>query len=245
MNSNKEWEKWGSIDPLWAVASWPGKEKEGENPWKDEEFYNLGASDWSDFWPHWKSYGCVPEQCLEIGCGAGRITKQLASCFSEVTAIDISQDQLNYARSRINASNVTFAKTDGINLPLSGRKVTAVFSVHVFQHFDSHQDAAAVFSSISRSLKSSGTLMIHLPLYSLPKIGLYRVANKLIHLTQWTGKKAAAVNRKRGKLIMRGLKFDEDWVDSNLLALGFSRIEFKKFRVKSNNDLHTFVLATK
>jgi hypothetical protein len=41
-----------------------------------------GESDWQDFLRHWKQYGIDHWACLEIECGAGRITKQLATCFA-------------------------------------------------------------------------------------------------------------------------------------------------------------------
>ena len=48
MKSNTEWELWGKSDPLYGVASWAGRERGGENPWTDEDFYALGE-DWLDF----------------------------------------------------------------------------------------------------------------------------------------------------------------------------------------------------
>lgn len=68
--SNKEWKKWGEIDPLFGVASWQNKQRDGSNPWTDQEFYQLGDSDWKDFSRHWEMYGVSRESCLEIGCGA-------------------------------------------------------------------------------------------------------------------------------------------------------------------------------
>jgi len=89
MKSNIEWEKWGERDPLYAVAAWPGKEKGNKNTWTDDEFYELGASDWEDFLRHWRHYRLRPAHCLEIGCGAGRITKQMSQTFERVTATTI------------------------------------------------------------------------------------------------------------------------------------------------------------
>ena len=54
MKSNVEWKKWGEVDPLYAVASWAGKQRGQSNPWTDEEFYELGRSDWADFVRHWQ-----------------------------------------------------------------------------------------------------------------------------------------------------------------------------------------------
>lgn len=78
LSSNQEWKKWGEDDPLFAVASWQGKNKEGDAPWTDEEFYNLGMSDWSDFQVRWEKYGVNKESCLEIGLRCRSYNK--ASC---------------------------------------------------------------------------------------------------------------------------------------------------------------------
>src|SRR5258708_2555315 len=99
LKSNTEWKQWGKDDPLWGVASWDGKQKGGASPWTDEEFYALGESDWQDFLRHWRQYGIDTRSCLEIGCGAGRITRQLAKSFDRVYGVDVSEDMIRRAAS--------------------------------------------------------------------------------------------------------------------------------------------------
>jgi len=135
-NSNTEWKKWGERDPLWAVASWPRKEKNGTDPWSDEDFYKNGEADWADFLNHWQRYGVDSHACLEIGCGAGRITMHLAKFFKKTCAVDVSKHMLICAQEHIRNPNADFILTDGVNLPTRDNSVTAVFSAHVFQHFD-------------------------------------------------------------------------------------------------------------
>jgi SAM-dependent methyltransferase len=145
MKSNQEWKEWGKVDPLFAVASWKGRDKHGSNPWTDDEFYALGKSDWEDFLAQWRQYGLDTRHCSEIGCGAGRLTRWIAETFDRVTALDVSEDQINYARSKIDRPNITFRVTDGVEFPSFSDSVTAVFSAHVFQHFDSLSDVERVF----------------------------------------------------------------------------------------------------
>ena len=40
---------WGKTDPLFAVASWENRNREGTSPWTEDEFFQLGKSDWQDF----------------------------------------------------------------------------------------------------------------------------------------------------------------------------------------------------
>jgi SAM-dependent methyltransferase len=251
MKSNIEWEKWGERDPLYAVATWQGKERGGPNAWTDTEFYELGRSDWADFLSHWQRYGMTAGNCLEIGCGAGRITRQLVDYFQHVTGIDVSQHQLDYARGRISAPNVTFVKSDGTHLPVADRAFDAVFSAHVFQHFESHHDALSVFREIHRALIDGGTLMIHLPLYDLPQnlkatailAPIISLENRLLDIKAAIGRRQ--LRKGRWKPVMKYLRFDRRQLIHELEDIGFSGLEFCMFAIQSNHAYHEFVIATK
>ena len=245
MKSNQEWKEWGKVDPLYAVASWQERNKEGNNPWTDEEFYALGQSDWEDFFAQWRQYGCDTRHCIEIGCGAGRLTKYIADTFDHVTAIDVSEDQINYARSRVGRQNITYCVTDGVAFPAISDPVTAVFSAHVFQHFDSLSDLARVFREAAQTLSPGGTMMVHLPIYSLPHSPLKPLMRSLIAASKQIGTLKADINRKRGKLIMRGLACERSWLAQRLKEMGFRNIEFRTFQVRSNQSWHDSVLAGK
>jgi ubiquinone/menaquinone biosynthesis C-methylase UbiE len=245
MKSNTEWKKWGQVDPLYAVATWKGKEKGGPSPWTDAEFYALGRSDWEDFLAQWKTFGCNPGHCIEIGCGAGRLTRHLAETFQSVTGLDVSEDQIAYAQSRIDRPNIVFRVTDGVQFPSGLPSATAVFSAHVFQHFDAVSDAERVFREVFRVLSPGGTLMIHLPIHSLPKSPLTPFLRRALAAIKFVGTLKANFDRKRGKLIMRGLSYEKSWLADTLTVIGFQRIEFRTFRVHSNHDWHDFVLAEK
>lgn len=245
MKSNIEWISWGKKDPLFSVASWPGREKDGTNPWTDADFYALGKSDVNDFISSWNSFGYDKAHCVEIGCGAGRLTMYLAEAFDSVTALDVSEDQLKYAQSHIDRSNIHYFKVNGTDIPLEANSVTAVFSAQVFQHFDSEKDAAEVFKEIHRVLKPGGTIMIHLPLHYLPKYPVAPFLTGIIYFWKKLGTLRANINRKAGKLIMRGLSYDRKHLVRLLQELGFSKMEFRSFQVTSNQDWHDFILAKK
>lgn len=248
LSSNKEWKKWGEIDPLFGVASWQNKERDSSNPWTDKEFYQLGKLDWQDFSRHWEMFGVNRESCLEIGCGAGRITMQLGLYFNQVHAIDVSEKMIEYAKKQITSSSVAFHLSNGRDIPLANQSVSSVFSTHVFQHFDSLSVADRYFAEIARTIKTNGTLMIHLPIYRWPsKLGIFR----MIYATQ----KIIGDMRARGKRLlmqygivkplMRGLGYPIEYFYEVLPKHGFDNVEIAVFVTKSNNDPHSFVFARK
>src|SRR2546430_10137557 len=91
LRSNAEWQWLGEHDPLWSVATWHGKEAGNATAWTAEAFLALGASDFADVRRHWDHYGRRQGRCVEIGCGAGRMTSQLCRTFSSVLALDVSE----------------------------------------------------------------------------------------------------------------------------------------------------------
>ena len=245
-SSRLDWRKWGEIDPLFGVASWPGKRRGESAPWTDEEFYQLGLDDWQDFLALWERFGVRRQVCAEIGCGAGRITRHLAESFHAVEAIDLSEGMIRYARERIVNPSVTFHVTDGLVLPLADASVDAVFSTHVFQHLDSHAQAAAYFGEFARVMNGGATLMIHLPIHDWPL--LRRTMGRLYEARRLAGDARAflahrLVERGRVAPAIRGLSFPVDFVFETLRGLGFESIEITVMAVRSNGTLHPFVLA--
>ena len=248
MKSNIEWKKWGEIDPLFGVAAWSDKQKNGRNPWEDKEFYALGKSDYANFQKQWEEYGVRKGICLEIGCGAGRITKHLAVDFKTVKALDISEGMITYARERITDSNVDFVLSNGNELPFPSHFIDAVFSTHVFQHFNCLKDASFQFYEIFRVLNYGGSLMIHLPIYRWPSHrNMYSVLYDCVKALSNIKANYYRFLIKRGKWrpLMSYLYFELDWLYQTLDAIGFTDVEIRIIRVTSNKAPHPFIFAKK
>jgi SAM-dependent methyltransferase len=145
MGSNFDWSAWGKLDLSYGVAAIPGKSRGSARPWTDEAFYELGRRDWDAFRPHWEQYGVSRASCLEIGCGAGRLTAHLARYFLSVDVVDVSPEMVDYARQHAGLDGVRFHVTDGVRLPLVENSVSAVFSAHALRPFSSTAAALAVF----------------------------------------------------------------------------------------------------
>jgi SAM-dependent methyltransferase len=238
--SNTEWEQWGEVDPLWAVASWAGKEAGSDAAWTEEEFYALGRQDWADFLAHWERYGVMPGSCVEIGCGAGRLTIPMAEFFTHVHGVDVARRMLDRVPP---LPNVTLHKTDGLTLPLADGSVDAAFSTHVFQHFGSNEDAQRNWREIERVLRPSGTLMVHLPVYIAPR-GLERTVDRLSALWQSVLGAKVQLRHKLGMPVMRWRNYGWDALSPALgTDLGLVDVELAIFRTSSNDDNHPFVFA--
>jgi ubiquinone/menaquinone biosynthesis C-methylase UbiE len=246
LRTNTEWKRWGKDDPLWGVSSWEGKQRNGTSPWTEEEFYAMGESDWKDYLHHWQDYGVNHESCLEVGCGAGRITRQLPKTFSHVYAVDVSEDMLARARACV-SGNVEFFLTNGLLIPLEDRSVTAVFSTFVLQHLDKEAIGLSYLREMFRVLETEGTLMIQVPLYKFPT--QHRIIMPLMQslhsLSRGLSRMIAGVKRSAGIKVMRMTPYSIDKINAALLEIGFSNVQFKLFPVKSHGSLPAFVFATK
>lgn len=244
-----EWKRWGKDDPLWGVAAWPGKQKGGAAPWTDEEFAQLGASDWADCESRWRRYGVDARSCLEIGCGAGRLTAGIGRFFAETLAVDVSEGMIAYAQQHVRNPSVTFLQSNGTRLPVGDSSVSSVFSTHVFQHFDSLEYAAFCFGEVSRALRPGGSAMIHVPIYRWHP-GTPRVAKAIFHIRNWAGHVSISIGRQFIKLglrrpVMSMLYFPIDWLFETLPSYGLTDIELVAFPVRSSGLIHPFVFARK
>jgi ubiquinone/menaquinone biosynthesis C-methylase UbiE len=249
VKSNTEWKMWGRADPLWAVAAWKDKSKEGPSPWTDTEFYELGRKDWFDFIVHWEKYGIDNTVGVEIGCGAGRLTGPMAGYFRRVHALDVSEGMIDYARKHVPEENASFHVVNGNEIPLPDASVTAVFSTHVFQHLDSIDVATDYFREISRVLRPGGSVMIHLPILAWPAdaprwVSLaYRFNRSFANFRTALRRTAIAKGRFIPVMVMRS--YPLDYLFSTLRECGFHDIEISVFMTKSNGLPHPFVMARK
>jgi SAM-dependent methyltransferase len=249
--SNQEWEAWGKLDPLYGVATTHQRAKTGADPWTDEAFYKLGADDWGFFRSKWAQYGVTAGTCVEIGCGAGRMSVHLARHFETVHGVDISAGMIAYAR-RVAPANVSFHVTGGTEIPLPDNTADAVFSTHVLQHLSSTVAAAAYFREIGRVLRPGGTLMVHVPIIAWPWGSLLTV-HKLVHKAKGLLDGChAQLHRYAFRLGLTGTPpmqvtwFEVSWLHHTLARCGLQDIEIRVLLGGSKMAVqHPFVFARK
>jgi len=101
--------------------------------------------------------GKEPKQMrvLEIGCGAGRVTRALAELFGEVHAVDVSGEMIAQATQALKAyPHAKAFQNNGMDLSvLPGKDYDFAFSTIVFQHIPSRAVIENYVREVSRLLR--------------------------------------------------------------------------------------------
>lgn len=101
---------------------------------------------------------------LEIGCGVGRITRELAAQAGHVIALDVSDEMLTRAR-QLNASlgNVEWLLGDGVSLErVADDSIDACVSVVVLQHIPDPAVTLGYIRDLGRVLRPGGWAALQL-----------------------------------------------------------------------------------
>ena len=95
---------------------------------------------------------------LEIGCGAGRMTKHLAGVFGEVVSVDVSGEMIRQAGARLSEhQNVQLHETNGVDFAiLPDDRFDLILSAYVFQHVPSAEVIASNIREAWRVLAPGG-----------------------------------------------------------------------------------------
>ena len=160
----EDWDRRARENARYYVAT-------GNRQWSDEEFFQSGEtlmqeevlSDLDNV-----CQGLDPKQMrvLEIGCGAGRVTRALANFFGQVYAVDISREMVRQARRALKTQpNARVFRNNGKDLSAIrdhwwhrfgiGRQLQFdfAFSCIVFQHIPSREIIENYVREVHRVLR--------------------------------------------------------------------------------------------
>ena len=130
------------------------------NQWTDDDFFASGErtvaeeilTDLGNI-----CQGKLPNtmRILEIGCGAGRVTRALARLFGEVHAVDVSVEMIRQARQALRDNpNVFLYQNNGQDLAsLPALEFDFAFSSIVFQHIPSREIIENYVREVHRLLR--------------------------------------------------------------------------------------------
>ncbi len=132
----------------------------GKTEWTDDEFFQSGEQTVSEEIRTDMINICQgkdPKQMkvLEIGCGAGRITRALSGLFGEVHAVDVSGEMVAQAGAALrDRTNAFVYQNNGKDLSvIPGGNFDFAFSTIVFQHIPSYDVIETYVREVHRLLR--------------------------------------------------------------------------------------------
>lgn len=132
---SRTWTKLGGEDPMWAVLTDRGKDR---NRWSPEDFLATGVEEIAAVLARLRELGLDlgHGRALDFGCGAGRLSHGLAVAgFEEVLGCDISPTMLEKAREIVPDPACRFVQVTGTDLAaVETGSVDLVYSCRVLQH---------------------------------------------------------------------------------------------------------------
>lgn len=128
--------------------------------WSDEEFFASGEQTVSEeILTDMKNIcqGKDPKQMkvIEIGCGAGRITRALSNLFGEVHGVDVSGEMIRQAKQALAGTPNAFVyQNNGMDLSVVPEaEYDFAFSTIVFQHIPSREVIYSYVREVHRLLR--------------------------------------------------------------------------------------------
>lgn len=107
---------------------------------------------------------------LELGCGTGYFTRELARCGADVLAVDVSPELLEIARASCAAKNVRYEIQNACELSYPDAFFDSVVGSSVLHHLDIKE----ALKEIYRVLKDGGTIYFTEPNMLNPQIAIQK-----------------------------------------------------------------------
>ncbi len=153
----RDWDERARENAFHYIASW-------RKDWTAESFFESGEEDYSSIVAPvlgQRSFEPSGNTVLELGCGAGRMTRAFAVRFGQVIAVDISAEMLTHAKELLpEASNVVWTLGDGVGLrEVPDRSIDFAFSYIVLQHLPTREHTLKYIRELLRVLSPGGVFL--------------------------------------------------------------------------------------
>jgi SAM-dependent methyltransferase len=145
------------------------------------EHYKSSPEDYVIYLLHVATYRFAEQfthgkRVLDFGCGSGYGSAQIAQTAAHVTAVDVAEDAVAYARTQFRRDNLQFRAIDPTaRLPFDDASFDTVLSFQVFEHV---LDTAHYLREIRRVLAPQGQLVLVTPDRSTRLLPLQRPWNR-------------------------------------------------------------------
>jgi ubiquinone/menaquinone biosynthesis C-methylase UbiE len=107
---------------------------------------------------------------LELGCGTGYFTKEIAKTGAKIVAIDISPELLMIAKNNVRDADISFLEENAYNMTFESNRFDYVLGSSVLHHLDIEK----AISEIYRVLKEGGIIAFTEPNMMNPQIALQK-----------------------------------------------------------------------
>ena len=149
----REWDERARENARYYVATM-------KKEWTDEEFFRSGETHvqeqiLNDMINICQGKDPAAMRVLEVGCGAGRVTRALARIFGRVDGVDVSGEMVAKAREALrDFPGVQIYQNNGVDLAMfGGEEFDFAFSSIVFQHIPSKAVIENYVREVHRVLK--------------------------------------------------------------------------------------------
>lgn len=170
LNTTKlNWELFGKLDPLRAILH----TKPGEQEWDLDQFFKTGEQEVAAQIEHLSRLGVEIKHgdCLDFGCGVGRLTQALCAHFSHCTGVDIAESMIDMAKSlNRQRGNCNYVVNDKPNLEcFEDDSFDLVLSIIVLQHIHPRYSKRYI-KEFMRILRPGGVAVFQVP--ASPRAGV-------------------------------------------------------------------------
>ena len=216
----QDWEQLAGTDPLWAVLTDPRRKGGG---WTREEFLETGERQIEQLLERAAilERPAARRRAFDFGCGAGRLTRALASRFDEAVGVDVAEGMVEVAR-QLNADvpNVTFEVNDRPDLErFDSGSFDLVYTDLVLQHLPSRELLRRYVAELVRLTHADGLLVFGVPV-ELALLNRLQVSRRLYGLLRALRVPESTILRRTPLTPMRMIWLPEDDVVRLVASLG-------------------------
>jgi 2-polyprenyl-3-methyl-5-hydroxy-6-metoxy-1,4-benzoquinol methylase len=146
-----------------------------------------------------------PKNILDIGCGNGFITKEIAKAFpnTRITAVDIEKEKVNYAKRYNKAGNVKYVQGNLFHLPFKKESFDLVICNEVLEHLAEYKRAVIALAGLS-----SRYILVSVPNEPLFRIATFMRGRHLKtsgnmpgHVNNWSKRQIVNILKPHGRII--------------------------------------------
>jgi SAM-dependent methyltransferase len=120
-----------------------------------------------------KSFKKKKPDVLEIGCGQGRILREIAPLFKTVHGLDISDGMFKLAEPYLKGTGVKLGKIVDCKFPVEDESVDLVFATIVFQHIQERATIQKYLVESHRALRPGGMIRVQTHKGTPPPTGTF------------------------------------------------------------------------